>query len=91
MLVTTNIKEKMDIEKIKKAKTIILGKQIEYFQEITSTHLYAKEIAKKEEQNGKIILAEVQTGGIGTKGRKWYTGKREKYCYDNYFIPKGFY
>ena len=32
----------MDLEKIKKAKTKIIGKQIEYFEQINSTHIYAK-------------------------------------------------
>ena len=65
----------MDIEKIKKAKTKIIGKKIEYYKEINSTHLYAKEIAEKEENNGLVLIAEAQTGGIGTKGRSWYTGE----------------
>ncbi len=64
----------MDIEKIKNAKTKIIGKKIEYFKKIDSTHLYAKKIAENEANNGKTLLAEVQTGGIGTKGRNWYTG-----------------
>lgn len=63
----------MNIEKIKQADTKILGKEIEYYQEITSTHLVAKERAEREAM-GKMILAEIQTDGIGTKGRKWYTG-----------------
>ena len=65
----------MDIEKIKNAKTKYLGKIIEYYEEINSTHIKAKEIANEKNQNGKIIIAEMQTNGIGTKGRNWYTGK----------------
>lgn len=65
----------MNIEKIKQAKTVIIGKKIEYYKEITSTHMYAKQIAKNIENDGKIIIAENQTEGIGTKGRKWYTGE----------------
>lgn len=64
----------MDIEKIKKANTKSLGKQIEYYQEISSTHIYAKQIAGKNDNNGKLIIAEAQTAGIGTNGRAWYTG-----------------
>ena len=65
----------MNLEEIKQANTKKIGKEIEYFEEINSTHTYAKEIAEKIENNGKLLLAEVQTAGIGTKGRKWYTGK----------------
>lgn len=64
----------MDLEKIKNAKTNKIGNKIEYFKEIESTHLYAKKIAENVENEGKLIFAEVQTGGIGTKGRSWYTG-----------------
>lgn len=65
----------MNIEKIQKAKTKEIGKLIEYFKEIDSTHKYAKEIAFKNDQNGKIIISDMQTAGIGTKGRKWHSGK----------------
>lgn len=70
----------MDIEKIKKANTKILGKTIEYYEKIPSTHLLAKEEIKQklkneiENRNGKIWISDTQTAGIGTKGRKWYTG-----------------
>ena len=47
-----------------------------------------KEIVFDEENNGKILIAEVQTEGIGTKGRSWHTGERKKYCNDNYFTTK---
>lgn len=65
----------MNLEKIKNANTKYIGKEIEYFKEISSTHTYAKEIALKEKHSGKIIIAETQTAGIGTKGRSWYTGE----------------
>ena len=54
----------MKIEEIKKAKTRKIGKQIEYYEQIDSTHKYAKTIAQKNENDGKIIIAEVQTDGI---------------------------
>lgn len=69
--------EKMNLEKIQNAKTKHLGKKIEYFKEIASTHTYAKEKALQENDSGKIILAEAQSNGIGTKGRTWYTGKNK--------------
>lgn len=64
----------MNLEKIRNAKTKIIGKKIEYFKEIESTHIYGRKIAEDKESDGKVLLAEVQTGGIGTKGRSWYTG-----------------
>lgn len=68
----------MKIEEIKKAKTNRIGKKIEYYEQIDSTHKYAQRIAEKEknrENDGKVIISEIQTDGIGTKGRQWYTGK----------------
>lgn len=66
----------------------VVGKKIEYYKKITSTHKEAKKIANNEENNGKILIAEIQTEGIGTKGRSWHTGERKKYCNDNYFKTK---
>lgn len=57
----------MDIDYIEK----MTNQKIKYFEEIESTHLYAKQI---EKQGDFIIIAEKQTAGIGTKGRRWYTG-----------------
>ena len=65
----------MDIEKIKNAKARKIGKDVEYFKEISSTHKYAREIATQADNDGKLIVAEHQTAGIGTKGRTWYTGE----------------
>ena len=70
-------KYQMNIEKIMKSNTKIIGKTIQYQKEITSTHLVAKETANNSKNNGKIILAEKQTEGIGTKGRNWYTGENK--------------
>ena len=65
----------MNTETIENANTKVIGKKIEYYKEINSTHLYAKKIAENNETDGLLIFAENQTGGIGTKGRKWYTGE----------------
>lgn len=67
----------MDLEKIKNANTRKIGKKLEYFEKISSTHKYAKEIAMQKDSDGKLIIAEMQTDGIGTKGRTWYTGKNK--------------
>lgn len=81
-------REKMDIEKIKNANTIYIGKQIEYFDEVNSTHLYAKQIAQNEKNDGKIIIAERQSCGIGTNGRKWHTGNNKNIAMTIILKPK---
>lgn len=77
----------MDIEIIKNANTKYIGKQIQYFKEINSTHLYAKENYNKM-KNGEILLADSQTTGIGTKGRKWHTGKEKNIAMSIILFPK---
>lgn len=66
---------KLEIEKIKKAQTNIIGKKIEYFKKIDSTNTYAEKIANNPGENGTLIITDIQTNGIGTKGRRWYTGE----------------
>ena len=78
----------MNIEKIKQSQTKIIGKTIEYHEQITSTHTYAKGIAKNKNNNGKIIITDVQTQGIGTKGRTWYTGKSKNIAMTIILKPK---
>ena len=78
----------MNIDKIKNAKTKIIGKKIEYFKEIGSTHIYAKKIAEEKKEEGLMLLAEVQTGGIGTKGRSWYTGEGKNIAATIILYPK---
>lgn len=67
---------RMNIEEIKKASTNRIGKQIIYQETMTSTHLYAKENIDNL-LDGTLVITEEQTGGIGTKNRKWYTRKGE--------------
>lgn len=78
----------MNINKIKKINTKKIGKEIEYFEKIGSTHNYAKQIAEKEENDGKVIIAEIQTSGIGTKGRSWYTGSGKNIAMTVILHPK---
>lgn len=54
-----------------KLETSILGKQIVYRKELTSTQDIASKLAIKGAPEGSIILAEKQTSGRGRKGRPW--------------------
>jgi len=58
-----------------KLTTEYLGRNIEYHETIESTQLRAKELAKEKIPNGTIVMAGMQTNGIGTHGRKWLTDK----------------
>lgn len=65
----------MNIEKIKKANTKYIGKEIIYYEEVDSTQDEAKKMIESGIENGTIIIADNQTKGKGTKGRTWYSGK----------------
>jgi len=52
--------------------TNLLGKKLIYFERVTSTNDVAKKYAKLGEW-GLCILAEEQTEGRGTHGRRWVT------------------
>ncbi len=68
----------MNIEKIKKANTKVLGKEIVYYDVLDSTQKEAKrKIRTNDITNGTIIITNYQTEGIGTKGRSWYTNSND--------------
>ena len=46
---------------------------------INSTNIYAREIAKNNNKN-TIIISEEQTAGRGTKGKSWYSDKDSIIC-----------
>lgn len=48
---------------------------IEVFDEINSTNIYLKELAKKGEKIGTVIIADRQTAGHGRFDRKFYSPK----------------
>ncbi len=77
----------MNIEKIRKNAKKYIGKEIEYFKEIDSTNTYAKKIVA-EDVNGKVIIAESQLAGRGTKGRRWYSGKNKNIAMTIILKPK---
>jgi BirA family biotin operon repressor/biotin-[acetyl-CoA-carboxylase] ligase len=54
--------------------TDFIGRNIYYFDSVSSTNIKAKEIAPKE-QEGTIIIAEEQTKGKGRLGRNWTSPK----------------
>jgi len=58
----------------KKLKTRFIGKKMRYFENTPSTIWIGKEIGSEgdgEKNNGLVIIAEEQTGGMGRLGRAW--------------------
>lgn len=54
--------------------TKIIGKKILFFEEVDSTNNKAKQIAL-EENEGTVVISEMQTSGRGRRGRGWYSPK----------------
>lgn len=66
-------------------KTKFLGKNIYHYEKIDSTQKEIwRRIEKKQIKNGTIILADIQTGGIGTHGRTWYTDTKNNIAFSFY-------
>lgn len=61
--------------------------KIEKFKQIKSTHTYLKENNNKYTET-TVILADEQTGGIGTKGRSWHTGSKKNIAMSIIYRPQ---
>lgn len=59
---------------------------IEEYEEIESTHKYIKENQQKYKEK-TVIIANRQTGGIGTKGRSWFTGSNKNIAMSVLYRP----
>ena len=67
----------------------VIGKEIYYYEEIDSTQreIWRRIEKNKELKNGTIILADVQTAGIGTHGRNWYTSQKGNIAFSIVIFP----
>lgn len=58
-------------------KTRVIGRQIQVFEETTSTNDLMARIARSGEKEGMVIFAESQTKGRGRMGRTWISPARK--------------
>ncbi len=63
---------------MEKLLTKYLGRNCLLYEEIESTQILAKSLAKQKVPNGTLIIADSQTKGKGTRGRTWHTGEKGK-------------
>lgn len=57
--------------------TRVFGKRgIDYFEEVDSTNLKAKDLAEGGAPEGTVVIAERQTAGRGRRGRSWFSSSR---------------
>lgn len=74
-------------KKIDNLKTNFIGKRIDYYEIIDSTHLFAKKMNDKDIEDGMIILADNQISGIGTHERKWETESGKNLTFNLILTP----
>ncbi len=68
--------------KLPNLNTKILGKNVEYYEKIDSTQLEVwRRIENKNIKNGTLIIANIQTAGIGTHGRVWNTEQKNNIAF----------
>ncbi|MDR0901047.1 MAG: biotin--[acetyl-CoA-carboxylase] ligase [Methanobrevibacter sp.] len=64
--------ERIIVDEIKeKLNTEYIGKEIYCFQEVDSTNTVSKFLAEFGTDEGTVIIAETQTKGKGSRGKKW--------------------
>lgn len=71
--------------KLKNLKTRVLGKNNFYYEKIDSTQKEIWRLIEKNTPNGTLVIADMQTAGIGTHGRKWYTEKPNNIVFSFYY------
>ena len=54
-------------------ETTWIGHPVRYYKELTSTNLYAKQMAEEGASEGLLVVADMQTRGKGRVGRAWST------------------
>lgn len=54
-------------------QTVWAGKNLVYLDTVDSTNNYAKKLAEEGAAHGTLVVADVQSGGKGRRGRTWVT------------------
>ena len=67
---------------LKNLKTNFLGKNAIYYKQIDSTQNRIWKLLKNENTpNGTLVIADIQTKGIGTHDRIWYTDEENNIAF----------
>lgn len=68
--------------------TDFVGRNLFYHESIDSTQLEAWRLIESDVvPNGSLVIADIQTGGIGTHGRKWYTDENGNVAFSIVLYP----
>lgn len=68
----------MELEKL---RTNFLGRNVIYYETIASTQLELLRKIDNNVPNGTIVMADIQTNGIGTHGRTWHTTEKNNIAF----------
>lgn len=69
-------------------QTKLIGQDFRFFESIDSTQSYVKNLDMENEvSDGSVIFSDIQTAGIGTHSRKWYTGKGKNLAFTFVLYP----
>lgn len=55
----------------RRLKTLQMGREIYYIEEIDSTNVWAKQLGKEGAPSGSLAITDSQTQGRGRRGRRW--------------------
>lgn len=70
--------------KLKNLQTKYLARKSEYFETIDSTQSEIYRRINSKIENGETVIANLQTNGNGTHGRKWYTDEGGSIAFSMY-------
>lgn len=74
--------------KFENLKTKYIGRENIFYEQIDSTQKEIwRQVRKECINNGTLIMAGVQTAGIGTHGRTWYTEKNNNIAFSIVLFP----
>lgn len=73
--------------KLKNLKTKFLGRNAIHYKTIDSTQSEIWRLIDKNAPNGTLVIADIQTEGKGTHGRKWYTDKENNIAFSFFIQP----
>ncbi len=54
-------------------ETNLVGRNVRFFESVTSTNEIARKLAKEGAQDGTVVVAGTQTAGRGRYGRSWFS------------------
>ena len=57
-------------------QTELFGRELHFFQEVGSTNLVTLDLGRKGAQEGTVVVADAQTGGLGRGGKSWFSPPR---------------